>query len=58
MNYTYVYMHNEKRDAIVYSLPIFLFHGATAPSGPGPPHYRVSTITLRHTTLCKIIFDE
>ena len=24
-------------------------HGATAPSGPGPPHYRGFTITLRHT---------
>ena len=23
----------------------------TAPSGPGPPHYRGFTITLRHTTL-------
>jgi len=26
-------------------------HGATAPSGPGPPHYRGFTMTLRHTTL-------
>ena len=24
-------------------------HGATAPSGPGPPHFRGFTITLRHT---------
>jgi len=24
----------------------------TAPSGPGPPHYRGFTITLIHTTLC------
>jgi hypothetical protein len=28
----------------------FFFHnGATAVSGPGPPHYRGFTITLRHT---------
>ena len=26
-------------------------HGATAPSGPGPPHYRGLMITLRRTTL-------
>ena len=26
-------------------------HGDRAPSGPGPPHYRVYTITLRLTTL-------
>jgi len=27
------------------------YYGATASSGPGPPHYRGFTITLRHTTL-------
>ena len=27
------------------------FHGAMAPSVPGPPQYRAFTITLRHTTL-------
>ena len=26
-------------------------HGATAPRGSGPPHYRGFTITLRHITL-------
>jgi hypothetical protein len=30
------------------------FHGATAPSVPGFPHYRASTITLSHTTLGRI----
>jgi len=33
---------------------VFFFpppHDATAPSGPGPPHYRRFTSTLRHTTL-------
>jgi hypothetical protein len=34
------------------------FHGATAPSGPGPPHYRGFTITLRHTTLSRTPLDE
>jgi hypothetical protein len=29
----------------------FLFPGATAPSWPGPPHYRGSSIILRHITL-------
>jgi hypothetical protein len=32
-------------------LSAFFFHGATATSGPGPPHGRGFTITLRHTTL-------
>jgi len=32
--------------------------GATAPSGPGPPHYRGFTITLRHTTRCRTPLDE
>jgi hypothetical protein len=30
---------------------LFLFRGATAHSGPGPPRYRGFMITLRHTTL-------
>jgi hypothetical protein len=38
---------------------IFLdFHGGTTPSGPGPPHYRGFTITLRHTTLGRTPLDE
>jgi hypothetical protein len=28
------------------------------PSGPGPPHYRCFTITLRHTTLGRTPLDE
>ena len=35
-----------------------LFSGATTASGPGPPHYRGFTITLRHTTLCRTPLDE
>jgi hypothetical protein len=36
----------------------FSFDGATAPSGPGPPHYRGFTMTLRHTTLGRTPLDE
>jgi hypothetical protein len=35
-------------------LLIFFFaQGATAPSGPGPPHYRGFTTMLTHTTLSR-----
>jgi hypothetical protein len=37
---------------------MFYFHGATVPSGPGPPHYRGVTITLRHTTVGRTPLDE
>jgi hypothetical protein len=36
----------------------FFSNGATAPSGPGFPHYRGLTIVLRHTTLGRIPLDE
>jgi hypothetical protein len=36
----------------------FFYHGATAPSGPRPPHYRGLTIPLRFTTLCRTPLDE
>jgi hypothetical protein len=41
---------------------VFLFHlprphGATAPGGPGPPHWRGFTITPGHTTFGKIPLD-
>ena len=39
-------------------LHYFFSHGATAPSGSRPPHYRGSTITLRHTTLGKTPPDQ
>ena len=29
-----------------------------SPSGPGPPHYRSFTITLRHTTIGRTPLDE
>ena len=34
------------------------FHGSRAPSGPGPPHYRVFTIILRLTTLGRTPLDD
>jgi hypothetical protein len=45
---------------MIYALlsAIFFFIGATAPSGPGPPHYRGFTITFRHTTLGRTPLDE
>ena len=36
----------------------FFFHEATASSGPGPPHYRGFTITLRHSTFGRTPLDE
>ena len=36
----------------------FFSHGKTAPCGPGPPHYRGFTITLRHTTLGRTPLEE
>jgi len=32
------------------------FYGATASSGPGPPHFRGFTITLRHTTIGRTLW--
>ena len=39
-------------------VPNFFFYGATAPSGPGPPHCQGFMITLRHTTVCRTPLDE
>jgi hypothetical protein len=37
----------------------FLFSsGTTAPSGPGPPHYRGFMITLRHITFGRTPLDK
>ena len=49
-----------------FSIRIFLtsvkdslfFYRTTAPSGPGPPHYRNFMITLRHTTIGRTPLDE
>jgi hypothetical protein len=39
-------------------IEFLFFHGRTAPSGSGRPHYRGFTITLRHTTLGRTPLDE
>ena len=44
--------------AFSLSLSLSLCHGATAPNGLGPPHYRGFTISLRHTTLGRTSLDE
>jgi len=36
----------------------FLYHYATAQSGPGPPHYSGLMITLRHIALGRTPLDE
>jgi hypothetical protein len=43
---------------VLYDLCAFFSHGAAAPRGPGPPHCRGFTITLRHTTLGRTPLDE
>ena len=37
---------------------LFFYHGATAPIGPRPTHYRWFMITFKHTTLGRILLDE
>ena len=37
---------------------LLLFPMAHQPSGPGSPHYRGFTITLRHTTVGRTPLDE
>ena len=36
----------------------YIFSWLNSPSGPGPPHYRGFTITLRHITLGRTPLDE
>jgi hypothetical protein len=46
-------------DLMIYIyIYIYIFRGATAPSGPEPPHYRGFTITLRHTAVGRTPLDE
>jgi hypothetical protein len=40
------------------STTLFLPHGATAPSGPGPPYYQSFTITLRHITFVGLLWTS
>ena len=49
----------EKFVALIFGNVKYIFyHGATAPSGPGPPHSRGFTITHRHATLGRTPLEE
>jgi len=37
---------------------LFFLRSATSPSGPGPPHYRGFTITLKYVTFGRTPLDE
>ena len=50
--------NSETKVKLFCSWIIIFSHDATAPSGPGPPHYRRLTITLRQTTLGRTPLDE
>jgi hypothetical protein len=58
---TSVHIHRTTRSHVregnSFNAFCFFFDGATAPRGPGPPHYRGFTITLRHTTLGRTALD-
>jgi hypothetical protein len=43
---------------IHYTIHFLLFHGTTAPGGPGPPHNRGFMIILRHTTLGRTPLED
>jgi len=45
-------------DQYIYTAPLLFSHGATAPSGSRPPHYRCFTITFRHTAHVRTPLDE
>jgi hypothetical protein len=42
----------------IYIYIYICIHGTTAPSGPGPSHFRDFTITLRHIALVRTPLDE
>jgi len=42
----------------IYALTTIDIHGATAPGGQGPHHYRCFTSTFRHTTVGRTPLDE
>jgi hypothetical protein len=46
---SFLHNHTSISSNLTYSTRIFVSTGATAPSGPGPPHYPGFTITFRHT---------
>jgi hypothetical protein len=51
-------LHAQQNILCKLSLIRLFFHGATAPSGPRPPHHWGFVITLGHTTLGRTPLDE
>ena len=52
-----VFVLQLNRPAGIYCILLYSTQGSAAPSGPGPPHGRGFTITLRHTTFGRIPLD-
>ena len=50
--------HRKLARAFGIEVDLFFLHGATAPCGPGPAHYRRFTITLRHITFGRPTLDK
>jgi hypothetical protein len=55
---TYRHMEHGQEVFKGHFMYYFFLHGSTAPNGPGPPHCRGFTITLRHTTVGRTPLDE
>jgi hypothetical protein len=54
LDFFYISNYCAKNICLIY----FFYHGATAPTGPRPPHSRGFMITFRHTTLSRAPLDE
>jgi hypothetical protein len=57
-NFTTIFPKNKNQTTIVTAHFSNFSNGATAPTGPGPPHYRGFTITFRHTALGRTPLHE
>jgi hypothetical protein len=53
-----LFLRGDHGPSPLYKREISFSNGGTAPSAPGPPHYRGFTITFRHTTLGRTPLDE
>jgi len=49
---------NAHHKYLLFQEHLSLFYGATAPIGPGPPQYRISTIQLGHAALGRTPLSE
>ena len=50
--------YSKTRQGYYFKVNTFFYCDATAPSGPKPPYNRGFMITLRYTTLGRILLDE